>query len=226
MPKRRRRGSPLLFDAHKYIRLSPESAVEKFKGIVIKWASYYYSKFTGLLEKDDLISAGNIGVIKAVKSYSPENSRFRLSSFRTYTENYIKWEIKNEISHFAEGISESVSIPVNTRKRGMPCKTNIIKHIPSFVSLDSNVSNDEDGLCLHEIIEDKRDNTEKNAFLAEMWKHINCLPDRQKEVLHLRYKDKGKTLEEVAKTLNLSKERVRQIEEDSIKTLRGLYELK
>lgn len=223
-PKRRtiRKNSAVvsLLDAHRFARLTPEDAIDKFKGTVLKWANYYI-QFAPRLELEDLISAGNIGVIKAVKRYSPERMCYSLSSFASYTENSIRWEIKNEISLFVRGRAETVRVKVGRKRKRYVNK--VVRHIPEFISFDTPAGKDDDGLELHELIEDTHASTAyKDILVKEMWEYVDRLEGQQRLVLTLRFKDEGKTLEQVGEILGVTKERVRQIEEKAVKALRSL----
>ena len=57
---------------------------------------------------------------------------------------------------------------------------------------------------------------------------LQALPDRERHVLVLRYgllDEEPKTLEEIGKRLGLTRERVRQIELESLRRLAGLREM-
>ena len=57
---------------------------------------------------------------------------------------------------------------------------------------------------------------------------LQALPDRERQVLVLRYglvDEEPKTLEEIGKRLGLTRERVRQIELESLRRLAGLREM-
>ena len=67
------------------------------------------------------------------------------------------------------------------------------------------------------IFQEKNDNKIKNKWLHQA---INLLKDREKIIiLNRQLKEKAKTLEELGKSLNISKERVRQIETKALDKL-------
>ena len=64
---------------------------------------------------------------------------------------------------------------------------------------------------------------EDEGLSAELMKSLNSLEEREKEVLMLRfgfYGGNGMTLEEIGNKINLSKERVRQIEKKALEKMR------
>jgi RNA polymerase primary sigma factor len=220
-PIRRKNSSVVsLFDAHRFVRLTPEDAIDKFKNAVLKWANYYIKVASGL-QLEDLISAGNIGILNAIRKYRPEKMKYALSSFQSFIENSIRWEIKSEISSFVKSKEEVVRVSVGKKRKKY--KNKIVRHIPEFISLDTPVGKEGDGLNLHDIIEDSNGNTAfQDILIKEMWKYIQNLEEQQRLVLTLRFKDEGKTLEQVGDILGVTKERARQIEKDAINALRAM----
>lgn len=96
-------------------------------------------------------------------------------------------------------------------------------------SLESPIGGDEN-LALEEVIKDEGDSNPDSVigFLKlhdELERALKELAPRERQVLQLRYGLKGteiSTLEEVGKELNLSRERVRQIETRSLERLRRI----
>jgi RNA polymerase primary sigma factor len=60
-----------------------------------------------------------------------------------------------------------------------------------------------------------------------VWRALNVLPDRERQVIELRYGLTGKqplTLEEVGQYFGVTRERIRQIENNTLKKLQRLPE--
>lgn len=231
-PAKRKRGRPLTrvfmdlfefhataFDARKYVALPLEEALEKYARFIKKIAIDYLPYARGL-EFEDLVSAGKIGVIEAIKKYDPlkirrkkkggKRKRLYLCSFSTYVQNSIYWHIKNEIDSFVEGTK------VKHGKQGK-----VKKVIPEYVALDAAISSEDDA-SFHELIADENAvSPSQSALFAEMWGIVERLPAAQQSVLKMRYKE-GKTLEQAGDVLGLTRERVRQIEDKAIGKLREL----
>ena len=86
------------------------------------------------------------------------------------------------------------------------------------VSLDAAIN--EDGSNMYELIEDTSVNpSSQGAEVAEIWTAMEQLPDRARYIMKLRYIE-GRTLEETGKLLKLTRARIKQIQDASLKKLR------
>jgi len=98
----------------------------------------------------------------------------------------------------------------------------------SVDSLSTLVQDNEDSLTLEETLSDESKGNPDNLILTqssheEMKKIIAELPERDRDILFMRYgleKDEPETLADVSKKLNISRERVRQIEQRAVRTIR------
>ena len=95
------------------------------------------------------------------------------------------------------------------------------EHMPAPpVSLDAMIG--EDGANLYEVIEDLDVREASHAAEAsEVWTAIEQLPERSKYIMKLRFID-GRTLEETGKLLSLTRARIKQIQDASLKRIRQL----
>lgn len=86
------------------------------------------------------------------------------------------------------------------------------------VSLDLLIN--EDGASLHEVIEDtSAKESSSGAEHAEVWAAVDKLPERARYIMKLRYME-GRTLEETGELLNLTRARIKQIQDASLKKIR------
>ncbi len=75
---------------------------------------------------------------------------------------------------------------------------------------------------LHELIEDvDADMALEAAQVSEIWSAIEQLPERSRYIMRLRFVD-GRTLEEIGKILNLTRARIKQIQDDALRKLREI----
>ena len=207
--------------------------------LVVKIAMDYKDFGLPLL---DLISEGNIGLVKAVERFDPRKGG-KLST-------YAAWWIKQSIKRALANQSKTIRLPVHlvdkiskmrrtamilTEQLGreptdeelaieLQIPTSKVAHLKSVsvrpASLDAPVGEDSDSATFGDIVGD--DNAlnpyeglrEKNLS-SDLSSMVNSLDAREAEIIKLRFGLEGRdelTLEEVGKKFRVTRERIRQLE--------------
>lgn len=201
-----------------------------------------YAKHTGL-PMSELISEGNIGLLEAAERFDPE----RKTRFTTYAVFWIRQRIAEyirrnshaftlspaEVSllHRAKHLSPELrSIDERAQEIGTTESElgKLLVAVGSVASLEEPLLGDSH-LCLKDVLKDPR-SAEVGQGIEDQQKReritaaLAILAKRERKVLKLRFGLKSgrpQTLENIGKSLNLSKERVRQVERDALEKLRS-----
>lgn len=198
-------------------------------------------RFSNRANSDDLFQSGMVGLMKAIDGF---DSKFNVR-FSTYAVPMISGEIrrfikdntgikvsrsmrdtaykalkakemlelKNSTSPTMLEIAEEIDIPL----KEVVCALDAVSET---VSLQECVYNDgEDGLLLMEQIADNSQNEEVWSTSLALREGIKTLPEREKDVLRMRYYT-GKTQMEISQALGISQAQVSRLEKNALSKIK------
>ena len=215
--------------------------------LVVKIAMDYKDFGLPLL---DLISEGNIGLIKAVERFDPRKGG-KLST-------YAAWWIKQSIKRALANQSKTIRLPVHLVDKiskmrrtamaltevlgrepsdeelaielGVP--TSKVAHLKSVsvrpASLDAPMGDESDSSTFGEIVADDNavspfENLRAKNLSFDLQSMVDSLEPREAEIIKLRFGLEGHdelTLEEVGKRFRVTRERVRQLQNIALSKMR------
>ncbi|MAW49142.1 MAG: RNA polymerase sigma factor RpoH [Gammaproteobacteria bacterium] len=215
----------------------------------LRYVVYIAKSYSGYgLNLSDLIQEGNIGLMKAVKKYDPDKN-LKLITFAIYSikseihEFVIKnWKIvkvattkaqrklffnlrskKNSLSSLTSQEASSIA-----KDLGVPLKDVTEMEKRMFNSDLTIEDQDEDNLSPSVYLKSNElepdiilENDDKKLLTNKLYKVIGSLDERSKDIIKSRWLSSNKiTLEDLSIKYGISRERIRQIENESILKLK------
>ncbi len=218
----------------------------------LRYVVYIAKSYSGYgLNLSDLIQEGNIGLMKAVKKYDPEKN-LKLITFAMYSikseihEFVIKnWKIvkvattKAQRKLFFNLRSKKSSLSNLTNKEAALIADDLGVPVKDVIEMEKRMHNndlaieekDDDNftpsvyLKSNELEPDKvLENNEKKLLEDKLHKVIKNLDERSRDIIISRWLSSNKiTLEDLSKKHGVSRERIRQIESESILKLKESF---
>ena len=198
----------------------------------------------------DLINEGNLGLIEAAKRFEPDkNVKFityavwwiKQAIISAIAEqsgifkiSYKTLNLLNNVGKKFNELQKELNRDPSPRELAEAMDidelslNSLLTTYGDHKSLDDYISSDTDDLNYEDVIEQESvDDAEteliKKSFVEHLMESLSILSERERDVLIHRFGLNGedpKTLQEIGKLLNLSRERVRQIEKSALEKIR------
>ncbi len=227
-----------------------EELIEEFRPLIAAVARPYCRH--GSIEREELMQQGVVGLLEALKRYDPSLGT-PFWAYASWWVRQAMQQVTSELDGpivLSDRARRSLSRLTAARRASLqeqrrePTRTELaaaaeldVSHVESLLAargparaLEERIGDGDDGLCLGDLLADPRAEDEfervpRRAAANGVPALLALLSDRERLVVSRRFGLDGepRTLRDIAGDLGVSAERVRQIEERALETLRTAW---
>ncbi len=191
-----------------------EKALNQLVSANLRFVVFMAKQYTGQgLGFDDLISEGNIGLMKAALSFSPDHNKRFVAFAAPLVRQYIEKAIEQQTSLYNVPKKESTAAEVKRSKA-----ISVDAPIPAGSQNNYNLLH-----VLENANADQADRqVEHNDMADSLMRSLVVLSEREQQVIRLLYGigQERHTMAEAATLMGLKRERVRQVRNQALRKLR------
>ena len=212
-----------LLQEGKLVKEAQDRLIKENDGLVHQIVNKLKHKLSALYMYDDAVQDGRLAVLRAAKTYDHNKG-----AFTTYATWFIRAAVEaGQVERYAAHLPVDVAQAYQAGKEIRSGQHRAVLNVTQTISLDDLAAVDfpedmPDEVLVEDLISDRGEcfaELETKDLRSQLTEALKTLTEREQEALRLRFEE-DMTLEQAGKELNVTRERMRQIEAKALRKLR------